>query len=199
VNSDANSAAIQVAILIRMLFLLDASMTIELRWYHARMKEIFDGWRRKVGVCTLLIACVLSGLWMRSRVLHDSFYTNGNESSFQIVSVDRKLAFSLVTPRYASRPLINWETGRGHDSVIGFEYDEDGRPSAYDPTIGDSSIGLGKKQIYYRMVFLGFQISDHRDYYGTRIKACMIPYWSIVLPLTFLSAYLLLWKPRRRS
>jgi hypothetical protein len=85
------------------------------------MKEFFQGWRRKMGVATLVMACVLSGLWMRSRIFDDSFYTNGNTSSFQIVSVDGKLAFSLITPRYYSRPIINWETGHGHESVIGFE------------------------------------------------------------------------------
>lgn len=26
-----------------------------------------------------------------------------------------------------------------------------------------------------------------------------VPYWSVTIPLTFLSAYLLLWKPRKRS
>lgn len=159
------------------------------------MKEIFHGWRRKVGVFTLVIACMLCGLWMRSRIFHDSFYTNGNQSSFQIVSVDGKLAFSLITPRYHRRPIINSETGHGHESVIGFDYDGEGQRSTYDPTIGDSSIGLGRKQIYYRMVFLGFQISDHRDYHGTRMKVCMLPYWFIVLPLTVFSAYLILRKP----
>jgi hypothetical protein len=31
------------------------------------------------------------------------------------------------------------------------------------------------------------------------MKVCMIPYWSIMLPLTLLSAYLILWKPRKRD
>lgn len=163
------------------------------------MKEFLHGWRRKVGCISLVMACVLSGLWLRSRIFYDSFYTNGNTSSFQIVSVDGKLAFSLITLWYHRRPIINWETGHGHESDIGFDYDDEGQRSAYDPTIGDSSIGLGKKQISYRMVFLGFQVSDHRDYHGTRMKVCMIPYWSIVLPLTLFSAYMILWKPRKPS
>ena len=30
------------------------------------MNEVFRGWKRKVGVVTLVLACVFMGLWLRS-------------------------------------------------------------------------------------------------------------------------------------
>src|SRR5436190_957332 len=36
------------------------------------MREFFKPWRRKMGVLTLMLACVFTGLWLRSTVVHDS-------------------------------------------------------------------------------------------------------------------------------
>jgi hypothetical protein len=35
------------------------------------MREFFHGWRRKTGVVTLVMACVVAGIWVRSEVTID--------------------------------------------------------------------------------------------------------------------------------
>ena len=35
------------------------------------MREFFRGWRRKTGLATLAMACVLTVLWMRSHLVQD--------------------------------------------------------------------------------------------------------------------------------
>ena len=37
------------------------------------MREFFKGWRRKVGVVTLVLACVIIGLWCKSQAAPKSF------------------------------------------------------------------------------------------------------------------------------
>ena len=35
------------------------------------MRELFRGWRRKVGLATLVMACLLMGAWARSYAVRD--------------------------------------------------------------------------------------------------------------------------------
>lgn len=48
----------------------------------------------------------------------------------------------------------------------------------------------------------GFTVGTYHQFYG-RIEIIseqlIAPYWSITTPMTLLSAYLLLWKPRKRT
>lgn len=37
------------------------------------MREFFQGWKRKIGVVTLLMACVLLAGWIRSQSIRDEF------------------------------------------------------------------------------------------------------------------------------
>jgi len=100
------------------------------------MLAFFHGWRRKMGVATLVFGCVFMALWVRSYAVFDSYEYRSN------THLDSNAgALSCVTDLYryqlATRPspIVHWN----------------------------------------------------------------IPYWSIVLPLTLLSAYLLLSKPRSKS
>ena len=40
------------------------------------MREFFQGWRRKVGVVTLVMACVLTAGWVRSFLIRDILSIN---------------------------------------------------------------------------------------------------------------------------
>lgn len=43
------------------------------------MREFFHGWRRKAGVVTLVIACAVTGMWVRSNSMDDEiFFSIGN-------------------------------------------------------------------------------------------------------------------------
>jgi hypothetical protein len=64
--------------------------------------------------------------------------------------------------------------------------------------------------LHQRLLFLGdrngmairlfawgtYLISDDKDYLSPSTDHAVLPYWSITVPLTLLSAYLILWKPR---
>ena len=51
------------------------------------MREFFQGWRRKVGVATLLLACLLMFVWLRSYRNRDTlqFYA-GHQHVYLLVS-----------------------------------------------------------------------------------------------------------------
>ena len=45
------------------------------------MREFFHGWRRKMGAATLVIACVLMMLWVRSYLICDWFLERSNDGN----------------------------------------------------------------------------------------------------------------------
>ena len=54
---------------------------------------------------------------------------------------------------------------------------------------------------FWEIRFLGFYFSEREFMPGPlfRIAESTVPYWSLACPLTLLSAYLILWKPRKRT
>ena len=105
------------------------------------MGKFFHGWRRKIGVVTLLMACMFAVGWVTS------------------------LSGRLPSERGVSIEIELWE----------------------------SRIDVVFNQIE-------FVESDPHNLIGTwEFRRIPIPYWSIVIPLTLLSAFLLLSKPRPRK
>jgi len=119
------------------------------------MREFFKGLRRKVGVATLMAACLICVAWRRSYVTQDNIYV----------------------PILRRTMLIKSDGGgiRWMRSPFPREFDIESRS---DPD-----------RLRFGM------------YHGLSIHADMvvIPYWLIVLATTLLSAYFLLWKPRKRT
>jgi hypothetical protein len=60
------------------------------------MYSFFHGWRRKAGCATLLIACGMMGMWMRSRLIGDRVDFGGYAvvSQFGAVSIGSQLGAS---------------------------------------------------------------------------------------------------------
>jgi hypothetical protein len=116
------------------------------------MHTFFYDWRRKAGVITLVIACVLMGLWMRSIDVHDELWIGRHWFESKRGELDWRL-FPLANP-------LEWRFHRIEPGPIGLVWKYSG-PS------------------YQEIVH--------------------ISYCFIVLPLTLLSAYLILWKPRKRE
>lgn len=52
------------------------------------MREFFHGWRRKVGVVTLLMVCGLTGMWIRSRTVCDTIGIPIGQRQTVVVSLD---------------------------------------------------------------------------------------------------------------
>jgi len=139
------------------------------------MGEFFKGWRRKVGVMTLVLACVLSVGWVRSQTLVETI-------EFQS---DRRTVQSLIS----GGGSLCWQTfceGEGPKRThlwLSVTHAESGFRIYSDPDFWSSYLfGFAYKRL---------DIWDSQWY-----RVLMIPYWSIVAPLTLLSAYLLLSKPR---
>lgn len=96
------------------------------------MREFLRGWRRRIGVLALVLACAFMGGWVRSYSEDDGFYFAGARLESSAGIIERSL-----------KTAGNSQNGSFQDNTV-----------------------------FWR-----------------------VPYWSIVFPLTFLSAYLLLRKP----
>lgn len=130
------------------------------------MRAYFKPLRRKLGVVTLVAACLMSIGWARSLVVGDAFqFTAGRGGAFhQFASEFGAVQWSCWRiNRYLNPEWATW-------------------PIAADP----------------------FGNAIDRDdnwsiHYGSpgKLASLTIPYWMIVVPLTLLSAWLLLSKSRR--
>jgi hypothetical protein len=136
------------------------------------MREIFHGWRRKAGVVTLLIACAVFGLWMRS------IYTG------DIVSLP--IGQSRFVSLCSSNQCVVWGRHRllGFDEVY-FRYYSTFRPKDWPNSTTD--------------LVWHWRCGDFGSarYKYDEIEYVIFPHWSVVLPLTVLSAYLILWRPQK--
>ena len=112
------------------------------------MREFFQGWRRKAGLATLAMACLLTVAWMRSFVIGDRLQV----ASHFLISAGGGVEWQFDR----TGDLIDWTSA---------PVDPDG-------------------------IFFLFRM-------GSQIRRTIyLSYWSLVLPLTLLSAWLLLIKPR---
>jgi hypothetical protein len=120
------------------------------------MHTFFPGWRRKAGCVLLVIALLVTCVWLRSLVVAD--------------------AFDIRWQRVYVR----------HGAVISV----DGSVSA---TLNSQKRSRDQDGIYWVCIAKAEQKVSLYHY------ALEIPYWSITMPLTLLSAYLILSKPRKRE
>jgi len=151
------------------------------------MGEFFKGWRRKLGVMTMLLACVLLAAWVRSQITVDvvrlpfQYPKSGPVTIDSIISRTNSVSWTRTRrvegSRLTSDTGLSYHEWRSYSNSKYFERD------------------LSKMRWWVH--WLGFHVWDlqipHHEYSEVHVA---IPYWSIVLPLTLLSAYLLLVKPR---
>jgi hypothetical protein len=154
------------------------------------MYTFLHGWRRKTGCVTLVIACMLCGVWIRSLGVSDFVEFNGRYCRYCVQSVIGNFCLIRTTP-IREFPLFDFgiEDARRTFNV---QVLDDGTLE-FDPTTGFTP--------EWRFDWCAFHISNstmERYSLPFRIRVCAVPYWSIVLPVTFLAAYLILWTPRKR-
>ena len=145
------------------------------------MREFFSGWRRKIGVLTLVMACVLMAGWVKSILAIDiaviPFQAN---SAVTVFSEDQ-----LFGVQYQFEPLGLHRTTRlswvSHATAH---------------HISKNLFPDARLTWHYRI--RGFGCAEYLEIRenGSRLIFWLIPYWSIVLPLTLFSAFLLLSKPK---
>ena len=142
------------------------------------MSIFFRGWRRKAGCVALLMALVLMSTWIRSLVVWDwVFIFPTSDVALELKSDRGRLGFE-------GRSLMDWEPSTS-EWLSGVHSPHFGL-FAYLENQPDESF-------VWRWDCAGFSIGRFSSY-----DFVAIPYWSLVVPLTLLSAYLFFWQPRTR-
>ena len=148
------------------------------------MREFFRGWRRKAGCLTLGLACLFAAGWMRSYSNYETFtFPFGSNNYVQAAFVYKKLIVGRISIKRSgeqanARPQM-WVTDP-HSEELWTEFAIGGTTSQANPDFvaPHTHSTVSSKGAEY--------LVDH--------WFCSVPCWSIVLPLTLLSAWLLLSK-----
>lgn len=145
------------------------------------MKEFFHGWRRKAGLVTLVMALILAVAWMRSYFFNDEVLVPRGQSTYFLDSAHARIGWGRTTPSHPSARTELHSFNMTKMNVL------DSRESC-------------DLQVCWRWAGFRFELGTLRHQASRiEIETWMVPYWSLVLPLTLLSAYLILWNPRKRS
>lgn len=134
------------------------------------MGDFFHGRRRKLGCVTLVVAVLLMVGWVRSHLMDDIIRPIQGQTSLVFASSNDSLFFGLI---WDMPPFSIWDTDQSNSLKRDLDSDANFKWSA---------------------LFFGFGVGSA---FNDPVSAAllMIPYWSLVLPLTILSAWLLLRKP----
>jgi hypothetical protein len=136
------------------------------------MGELFRRWRRKTGCMTLVLACVAMGGWVRSQNHLDHVSLNLDDETIHAFN---STPFGIEWMKQRSTG-VQWFTGRIRASS------NRSTPEKYDRIF---------ESLFSASDLCGFRVGIGKD-----ARILVVPYWFIVLPLTLLSAWLLLSKPR---
>ena len=160
------------------------------------MHTFFHGWRRKAGCVTLVLACAFCGGWVRSGLKFDFVTVSMGGTEYRIGSFDGALRLIWQAPlvrEAASQtsPRFGWDSGELSSLGI-FATDENNVRTR-------TRLDVWKEyDVEWRWDWGGFN-GGSATHQNTRTTAYEFRYWSVTIPLTLLSAYLILWKPRKRS
>jgi len=138
------------------------------------MYEFFKGWRRKIGVVTLMMACVFMAGWVRSQFCGDvvTFNDNVQRSCGTLASGDNVLLFALTL---------------NSDLHVVLRL-----PDVLVMTPNEIRDELDQEDIQWSWRLFGIRHGVQSE----QNRIWVVPYWIIVFPLTLFSAYLLLVKPQ---
>jgi len=144
------------------------------------MGDFIKGWQPKAGVVTLVVACVFAAGWIRSLAVSDTIVlTISNHTYVWLFSEVHTVEFAIFPTEYE----LEWEP---------YWYAGDIAQPDPDPNVSTHWLwhwgGFGFAESVTQCV----KTSPIID----RCMLLSVPYWSIVISLTLLSAYLLLTKPR---
>lgn len=140
------------------------------------MQQYFYGWRLCAGCITLMLACVLMVGWVKSIWFQDEIeFCFGSQSLVTFYSVDQSVTWAAYRGR-GVHDFLSIPVWRTRPRIVIF---------------GDADVnwtcrwgGFASGQVHF---------NETSDY----ILFWRFPYWSVVLPLALLSAYLLLSKTRK--
>ena len=144
------------------------------------MGEYVKPWRRKIGVLTMVMSCAFLGLWVRSLCCSDSIIIP--LPKYRIILFDSlrgRFYFQRVQSEQNLLSKSVWTTLVPPRTERDVSIDETYNTNEWRINFGLLEIGRWRN-------------SQHRQ---TKLSI-VISYWSIVIPLTLFSAFLLLRKPR---
>jgi len=152
------------------------------------MGEFFKGWRRKIGVLTLVMALVFTVGWVRSISIYDRI----NLLAF----VDRKPqeCSYVIVSQHSCIMLLRWE-GTKPFRVLPSDVFHSGPLAPSDPpnsglSYSDECLGQFCGAAFRQGHAANGQIKEY---------TFVLHYWHFVLPLTLVSLWLLLTKPRKST
>ena len=135
------------------------------------MGEYFRGWKRKIGVATLVMACVFAAGWVRSIFVHDVLlFVHDGDVLGLWGSQSGSLRWSTDIVNAQVWTVPQWQNWIASEGVHPFD----------DPNIE------------WQWRCCGFGVADDAT-------ERVVPYWSITIPLTLISLVLLLSKPRKST
>lgn len=186
------------------------------------MSQFFVGWRRKAGLALLVLALAFAGLWVRSYTYFESAYRYGSTTIHEVSSEYGHLIWSCDrrSPKSSHRlngVLYDWNSSyfpemtsmspyELRDPLNQFDIDWQWKWGGFSfgsgtetAQISDYCLALAASRDDPEKVS-GFKNTTHllRHYFDRR-AAWVVPYWSLVLPLTLLSGFLLLIQPKKLS
>lgn len=138
------------------------------------MGAFLRGWRRKAGCVTLVMACALTGMWVRTVTLVDGvFYCPAGDFEVEVIS---------------ARSRINISTGYGGMGQKWYMLRRNLNPMLPAEPFDDEGFT-------YNLSFWEIKYGSTERPAGLN-RRWIVPYCWVVLPLTLLSTWLLLVNPR---
>ena len=155
------------------------------------MGGYFRGWRWKSGPVTLLVACAFMAGWARSMFTYDGVWLFSPKSRFGVVS---------------NRGCLTWHYAHSRDArgtEWRLEWDSHQVRHKSDKEDNKLVSSLLLKDFWFNLsTGMWFYYSDLVRTPGPPVSvkssAVRAPYWFLVIPITLLSAYLLLSSPRQK-
>lgn len=145
------------------------------------MLPFFHCWRRKAGCVTLVMSCVCMAAWVRSLSTKDEVSLRQNIGvTHHLISNHSRFAWKTVT---IDDPVST-------NFLITFYFSELAKDDGFCFYRGPDP------QWIWRREWCGFEFGEFRPNGPPWTEEIwVIPYWSVVVPLTLISAWLLLSKP----
>jgi hypothetical protein len=158
------------------------------------MGTYFKPWRRKIGLVTLILACVFATGWIRGLSRRDKLIING-ESTTVVVWLNNQLVSSMS----GITAGVYWrDEGVGQPKSTSMNWsslpiltsEQVNTCLSQDAAFRNSPEWAAEGN--WERKFVGF------CFFGAKNRTLVFaPYWSIVIPLTLLSAWLLLAKTHK--
>ena len=157
------------------------------------MREIFHGWRRRIGLATLVMALAFTAAWGRSLIIINRLtFQTGIHDYSRLASIKGSIVWLRVFRAEAARlPAPNEHSAELFHELMN---------SMAEWLL--CGILLDDAAFQWNRPLLGIETWKHtqqNSWGAVQAYALKISYWWIILPLTLCSAYFLLAHPRRST